>query len=317
MRVLIVGAGINGMLAAAALIEAGADTTLLTRPARQKQLITARLKITSPLGRFSAPIRAVAPKELGGKYEAVILSTRANLYQMGLFLVRDAITPDTLLVPLIDGVHHLDHWRECYPRNPVALARFDVRASLDADGIVHQHAPAGDLKLGHITGHGAEQLETLSSLLEGRRFRAYPDGDAVLTDVWARTIYRASAAGACRLSGMPLRDTLRFRSAKPFEAMLTEGVRAGEMKGVPKLSDAVRRYKTAFLRDGEPVGVPTPIEAGGRAGSEALFLLANMLRQCQDAKVTAPTLMRAWEKKADEQDEKSEAVAVRSQGLGS
>ncbi len=294
MRVLIVGAGINGMLAAAALTEAGADATVLTRPARQKRLITAQLKITSPLGRFSAPIRAVTPKELDGKFDAVILATRANLYQMGLFLVRDAITPDTLLVPLFDGVHHLSHWRECYPRNPVAIARFDVRANQDADGIVHQHGPAGDLKLGLISEHGAEQLEALCGVLDGRRFRAYSDGDAVLAGVWARAIFRAAAAGTCRLSGMPLRDTLRFHSRKPYEAMLDEGVRAGQARGVPQLFDAVRRYKTAFLREGEPVGAPVPIEAGGRAGSEALFVLGNMLRQCQDAKLPAVTLTRAW-----------------------
>lgn len=77
--------------------------------------------------------------------------------------------------------------------------------------------------------------------------------------------------------------------SKPFEAMLIEGVRAGEARGVPKFFDAARRYLTAFHREGEPVGAPMPIEAGGRSCTEAVSLLANTLRQCQDAKV--PTLM--------------------------
>ena len=131
--------------------------------------------------------------------------------------------------------------------------------------------------------------------LDGRRFRAFSDAETTLTDVWVRAVYRAAAAGACRLSGMPLRDTLRFQSAKPFEAMLLEGQRTGEAHGVPKLFNAVRRYKTAFQREGEPVSAPLPIAVGGRAGSEALFLLANMLRQAQDVRVSAPMLMRAWQ----------------------
>ncbi len=36
---------------------------------------------------------------------------------------------------------------------------------------------------------------------------------------------------------------------------------------------------------------PAPIAAGGRAGSKALFLLGNMLRQAQDVKAAAPWLL--------------------------
>lgn len=302
MRVLIIGSGINGALAGAALIEhGGVEVSYLTRPSRQRQLMTTGLQITSPLGRFRKPVHAASPpQKLGdpldvrGSFDVVIVATRANLFQMGLFLMRGAITPDTLLVPLFDGVHHFGHWRECYPSNPVAIARFDLRATQDVDGVVYQHGPIGDLKLGTLSQNGVERMEELCGALDGRRFHAYPDAETAMTDVWARAIYRAAAAGACRLSGMPLRDTIRFHSCKPFKAMLAEGFRAGEAQGVPKLYDAMRHYRTAFQREGEPVSAPLPIEAGGRAGSEALFLLANMLRQAQDAKVSAPVLMRAW-----------------------
>jgi hypothetical protein len=63
--------------------------------------------------------------------------------------------------------------------------------------------------------------------------------------------------------------------------------------------EAVARYRDGFLREGSPIQAPLPIEAGGRAGSEALFLLGNMLRQAQDAKVLAPMLCKAWEKRFD------------------
>jgi 2-dehydropantoate 2-reductase len=295
MRTLIVGAGVNGVLVGAALVEAGADVTMLTRAERHKQLLMASTKITSPLGRFSAPMQAVTPQDLNGPFDVVMLATRANLYQPALFVIRDAIAPETLIVPAFDGVHHLDHWRECYRDNPVAIARFDVRAMQDADGIVRQQGSKGDLKLGLVSQHGAEKLEALCTALDGRRFRAYPDGETVLTDVWARAIYRAAAAGACQLSGTTLRDTVRFESSAVFKAMVAEGIRVGEARGLWKLLHAANRYRTAFLREGEPVSAPAPIAASGRAGSEALFLLANALRQAQDAGVSAPTLQRAWQ----------------------
>ncbi len=214
--------------------------------------------------------------------------------QPGLFVTRDVLKPTTLLMPLFDGVHHLDHWRECYANNPVALARFDARATLDADGIVRQSAPAGDLNFGLLSASGAERLEAVCCALDGRRFRAYPHGATALTDVWARAIFRAAAAGASQLAAMPLRDALRFVSRKPFDKMLDEGIGVAEARGLAGVRSAVARYRTGFVREAEPVIAPAPIASGGRAGSEALFLLGNMLRQAQDAGALAPSLRKAW-----------------------
>ncbi len=302
MRVLIIGAGVNGSLAGAALIEAGADVTFVVRPRRQRQLITTGLHVTSPLGRFRKPVHAmVPPKRLGdvldikGSIDVLILATRANAYQPALFIARDVIGSTTLIVPLFDGVHHLDHCRECYPGNPIALARFDLRATMDADGIVRQSGPAGELNLGMLSSSGAERLDDLCRALDGRRFRVCAHGKAVIAGIWARAIFRAAAAGTSQLAGMPLRDAVRFVSRRPFLAMTEEGVRIGEARGVTGVRDATARYKTAFMKEGEPVITPAPIAARGRVGSEALFLLGNMVRQAQDAAVTAPWLLKAWE----------------------
>ena len=71
MRVLIIGSGVHGALAGAALIEGGAaEVTFLTRPSRQRQLIPAGLHITSPLGRFRRPVQAVSPpRRFGDKLD--------------------------------------------------------------------------------------------------------------------------------------------------------------------------------------------------------------------------------------------------------
>jgi 2-dehydropantoate 2-reductase len=299
MKVLIVGSGAYGMLAGAALIENGIDTAFMVRPERQKQLIINGTKITSPFGRFSTHTNVVAPSDLGQPYDVVVVAARANVYQMSLFWARGAIGPETLLVPLMDGMHHLQLWRERYPRNPIALACFEARASIDMDGVVRQSTPKGQIVLGPTQASGAERLETLVQALSGRRFDVAINSDTVLARIWARHIFLAAAAGATRLSGIPsFRDTLRFNSAARFEAMLKEGVSAGVARGVPGLFEMTQRYRQGFLKESLPIMSPVPIAIGGRAGAEALFLLANMVRQAQDVKVVVPTLLRAWEHKA-------------------
>jgi 2-dehydropantoate 2-reductase len=299
MKVLVIGSGVNGMMAGAALIENGVNTAFLVRPARQKQLIINGPKITSPFGRFAKHVEVVAPSDLVLPYDVVVVAGRANVYQMALFLAHGAIGPETLLVPLIDGIQHLPLWRERYPNNAVALARFETRASIDADGVVRQTAPKGQLELGLLQPSGAERLDALATALRGRRFEVAINSETLLANVWARHIFLAAAAGATRLADMPsLRDTQRFRSGKRFEDMLKEGIAVGVARRVPRLFGAVQRYRQGFLTESMPIMSPVPIAIGGRAGDEALFLLANMVRQAQDVKVVVPTLLRAWEHKA-------------------
>jgi 2-dehydropantoate 2-reductase len=298
MKVLIVGSGVNGMLAGAALIENGIDTSFLVRTERQKQLIVNGTKITSPFGRFSTHTNVVAPSDLGHPYDVVVVAARANVYQMALFLARGAIGPETLLVPLMDGMHHLQLWPERYPRNAVALARFETRASIDADGVVRQTAPKGQLELGLLQPSGAERLDALATALRGCRFEVAINSETLLAKVWARHIFLAAAAGATRLADMPsLRDTLRFRSGKSFEDMLKEGTAVGVARRVPRLFGAVQLYRYGFMMESVPIMAPVPIALGGRASEESLFLLANMVRQAQDVKARIPTLLRAWEHK--------------------
>jgi 2-dehydropantoate 2-reductase len=303
MQVLIIGSGVNGMLAGAALIENGVDTAFLVRPSRQSHLISHKLKISTPLGRFMTPATVVAPPDLGGPFDAVIVAARANVFQMGLFLARNAIGPETIIVPLLDGVGHFDLWRERYPKNPVALACFECRATLDADGIVRQTGPIGRLALGMLRPADAARLDALTPALDGRRFQAVSKADGLLAQIWARHVYLAAAAGATRLSGVPsLRDTLRFRGVRPFESMLKEGIEIGVAHGVPRIFHAVQRYREGFLKEAEPIIAPVPIATGGRAGGESLFLLGNLLRQAQNRKIAVPTLLRAWEEKGPSVD---------------
>jgi 2-dehydropantoate 2-reductase len=298
MKVLILGSGAYGMLAGAALTENSIDPAFLVRPNRQKQLITQGTKISSPFGRFSKHLNVVAPADLSEPFDVVVIAARANVYQMALFLARGAIGPETLLLPLMDGAHHLGLWREQYPTNPLALARFEIRANMDADGVVRQTAPKGLLELGAMPGAGTERLATLADALSGRRFEVATNVNALLARIWARHIFLAAAAGTTRLSGVPsLRDTLRFNSTQSFEAMLKEGIAAGVGHGVPKLFEAVQRYRQGYLKESLPIMAPVPIAMGGGAGAESLFFLGNMLRKALDAKAQAPTLLRAWENK--------------------
>jgi ketopantoate reductase len=274
MRVLIVGGGVTGTMVAAALHEAGGDA--------------------SPFGRFSAPLNAVTAAGLTGPFDTVMLATRVDKAQAALLLADAMIADDTLIVPLFDGVQHPDQWREQFPANPVSGAVFETRATMDADGVVRQTGPLGRLHIGTLDGMPDEQVSTLAAMFHGRRVTAAVEGEGdVLRRIWARHVYLAAATGAAVRADMTFRDAFRFHSRKPFEGMLEEGIRTGESLGIWRLRSAVRRYRTAFMMEGEPVKPPSMTGASRR---ENLFLLAKMLGQTKLAGVDAPWLQGACDR---------------------
>jgi 2-dehydropantoate 2-reductase len=297
MRILIVGAGLYGGLLGAALIEGGADVTFLVRPGRQHQLVS-KLYISSPFGRFSKAVHAITALAEGQPFDVVILATRANVFQVGLFLADNAIGPNTIIVPAFDGAHHLNHWRDNYPNNPVGLPVFDIRASFDADGCIRQNGPRGDLRLGSILSSDNEQLKPLAASLDGRHFTAQLAPDKIVAEVWAKHCFSAAAIATARLDGMTLKDSLRFGRRDLFGQILKEALAVGEAHDVKGLRFFVERYRTKFQMESAPIAIPTPIAVGGRAGDEAFSILGTLLAQAQHAKVRVPGLQNAWDLKS-------------------
>jgi len=293
MRVLVVGAGLCGGLLGAALIEGGADVTFLVRATRQHQLVS-RLSISSPFGRYSKAVHAITSLTEGQTFDVVIVATRANVFQLGLYFADKAIGPDTILVAAFDGAHHLGHWGESYPGNLVALSVIDIRASFDADGCIHHRGVRGDLRIGSSSLKDNDRLKPLVAALNGRRFTARLAPHSIFARVWAKHCFSAAAIATARLEGMTLRDSLRFGRRDLFRQILRETLAVGEAHDVKGLQFFVERYRTKFQWESSPIAIPVPISAGLQAGAEASSLVGTLLALAERAKVRVPGLHNAY-----------------------
>jgi 2-dehydropantoate 2-reductase len=109
MSFLVIGAGATGGYFGGRLLEAGQDVTFLVRPARAERLAAAGLMITSPAGDIAlrSPPTVLAT-ELRTPFDAVILSCKAYDLDGAIESFAPAVGPDTAVVPLLNGMRHLD-----------------------------------------------------------------------------------------------------------------------------------------------------------------------------------------------------------------
>ena len=109
MRFLVVGAGATGGYFGGRLLEAGRDVTFLVRPARAEQLAATGLVIASPAGDVTlrSPPTVLAA-ELRTPFDAVILSCKAYDLDGAIESFAPAVGAGTAIVPLLNGMRHLD-----------------------------------------------------------------------------------------------------------------------------------------------------------------------------------------------------------------
>ena len=143
MRILVVGAGAIGGYFGGRLLQAGNDVTFLVRPKRAAELASAGLVIKSPNGDVTLknPPTVQADK-LTEKFDVVLLSCKAFDLDDAIKSFAPAVGPQTSIIPLLNGMLHLDVLdAEIRPR---ARARRPLRDRRDAEREARGGAAAAD-----------------------------------------------------------------------------------------------------------------------------------------------------------------------------
>src|SRR5262245_3802440 len=109
MRFLVVGAGATGGYFGGRLLEAGCDVTFLVRPGRAERLTATGLTIISPAGDVTLPSPpTVLAADLRTPFDVVILSCKAYDLDGAMVSLAPAVGSRTVIVPLLNGMRHLD-----------------------------------------------------------------------------------------------------------------------------------------------------------------------------------------------------------------
>ena len=120
MRILVLGAGAVGGYFGARLIESGVDVTFLLRPGRRQQILRDGLRVVSPLGAFTRAVSTVETSELGSGFDVVLLTCKAYDLDAAMDAIAPAVHGETTIVPLLNGMAHLERLDARFGRERVA-----------------------------------------------------------------------------------------------------------------------------------------------------------------------------------------------------
>src|SRR5262249_31368935 len=144
--------------------KAAVDVTFLVRPARAATLARDGLVITGALGELRLPVRTVASIAAGARYDLVLLSCKAYDLESAIEAIAPAVGPDTLVLPLLNGLDHFARLDARFGAARVLGGCCPLAASLGRDGVIAQLGPVQRIIYGARPGQAAHAAAALDRL---------------------------------------------------------------------------------------------------------------------------------------------------------
>ena len=280
MRILILGAGAVGGYFGGRLLEAGRDVTFLVRPGRAAELARDGLVIKSSYGDVTLPSPSVVLADgLNGAFDVVILSSKAYDLAGAIDSIAPAVGPETMILPLLNGMNHLDLLSDRFGRKRVLGGECKIAATLNEERAVVHLNQAHSISFGELDGGLSKRIRALAAVMTDVGFDAKPS-DMILQEMWEKWVFLATLAGATCLMRGSVGDILAAPSGDDIMLALLEECRAiAEAEGYaprpaflawsrPLLTAPGSTFTASMLRD---------LEAGARI--EADHVLGDLLRR--------------------------------------
>lgn len=251
MRILVVGAGATGGYFGGRLLQHGRDVTFLVRERRAALLARHGLQIRSAAGDANLPAPpSVQAGDLHAPYDLVLLSCKAYDLDQVMRDIAPAIGPHTAILPLLNGMRHLDQLDARFGAARVLGGQCVIAATLDAQGAVQHLNASASLSFGERDGSASARMQALKQQLGGAGFEARPSA-TIIQDMWDKWVFLATLAGITCLMRAPIGDIVAAPGGTAATLALLDECRAvAAAAGHPPGEAALQRARDVLTESG-------------------------------------------------------------------
>jgi 2-dehydropantoate 2-reductase len=294
MRVLVVGAGAIGGYFGGRMLQAGRDITFLVRPRRTSELASAGLVIKSPNGDVTLKNPPVVQADtIKDKFDVVLLSCKAYDLDDAIKSFAPAVGPQTSIIPLLNGMLHLDLLDRTFGRERVLGGLCAIAVTLNETREVIQLAPMQSLGFGERDGGMSERVRAISQTFSA--INGAGASENVMQDMWEKWVFLASIAAATSLMRAPVGMIVGSPGGKDFMlGMLDEARAVATAEGFPPRSAALERATGMLTAEGSSLTASMFRDIKANMPVEADHVVGDLIARGDAAKVPVPRLRVAY-----------------------
>ena len=277
LRILVVGAGAIGGYFGGRMLAAGQDVTFLVRPRRAALLAEHGLTIRSRRGDLALPNPpTVQAGAITGPFDVVVLSCKAFDLADAMDSFAPAVGPDTKILPLLNGMAHLDALVSRFGEAAVLGGQCQISTTLEEDGTVRQFGDMQALSLGERSGPASVTAQSLAAALapEGGRL-----SETILQEMWEKWVFITTMACTTCLMRAAIGDVVAAGATEIPLAIAREATAIATLCGFAPRPQAVERLHAMATAAGSPLtaSMLRDVERGGKV--EADHVVGDLLRR--------------------------------------
>ena len=303
MRILVVGAGAIGGYFGGRILQAGRDVTFLVRPRRAAELASAGLVIKSPNGDVTLKNPpAVQADTLKDKFDVILLSCKAFDLDDAIKSFAPAVGPQTAIIPLLNGMLHLDVLDGKFGRERVLGGLCAIAATLNDQREVVQLQPMQSLTFGERDGKMSDRVGAIAEVFASGKIGSVAS-EHIIQDMWEKWVFLASLAASTCLMRAPVGAILAAPGGRDFLlGMLDECKAVATAAGHAPRAPFLERTTGMLTAEGSPMTASMYRDIRAGAAVEADHVIGDLIARGEAAKVpvvrlrTAYTHLKAYER---------------------
>ena len=221
----------------------------------------------------------------------VILTCKAYDLDAAIESVALAVGPDTAVLPLLNGMQHLDVLDARFGPGRVLGGTCFISARLDEAGRVVHVSDLHRLAFGERPGGRSPRVEAIAATMAGANFEVAAS-DRIVLEMWEKWVFLASLAGITCLTRSSVGDVVTAGGADLAAALLEECRSVAVAAGYPPRDDSLQAALGRLTDAGSAVTSSLLGDVERRGRTEVDHVLGDLIRRRGDAADGDRSLLR-------------------------
>jgi 2-dehydropantoate 2-reductase len=252
MRIAVFGAGGVGGYFGGRLAQAGEEVTFIARGEHLQALKRDGLTVESVAGDFRlAPVQATDDPSDVGPVDVVLVAVKAWQVPDAAATMRPMLGPETVVVPLENGVEAADQLAQVAGPERVAMGLCRIISAIAAPGVIRHVGADPYIAFGFADGRADARLVALRERFARARGVTAEIPTDIEVAIWRKFLLIVTFSGICAVTRAPIGAVRSLPETRALlEQSLAEVYELGRSRGVA-LTQAALDAALAFM-DGLP-----------------------------------------------------------------
>jgi 2-dehydropantoate 2-reductase len=187
--------------------------------------------------------------QLDASYDLILLSCKAYDLDAAMDAFAPAVGPDTLILPLLNGMAHLDRLTERFEAGNVLGGQCLISLDRDASGAILHLNDTNQLSFGELSGALTPRILRVAEALADAGFAANLS-QQIVQEMWEKWCFIATGAGVTGSMRASIGDVLAAGGEPLVLKLLAECASIAERAGYPLRSDVRQRFQKMLTTPG-------------------------------------------------------------------